>query len=43
MNRYKEITFQAEETRDPLEIIAEIEALDEQISTALTLLKDALK
>ena len=43
MNRYKEITFQEEETRDPLEIIAEIEALDEQISTALTLLKDALK
>lgn len=43
MNRYKEIAFTAEETRDPLEIIAEIEALDEQISAALAALKEELK
>ena len=43
MNRYKEIAFEAEETRDPLEIIAEIEALDTQISAALSALKEELQ
>ena len=43
INRYKEITFEAEETRDPLETIAEIEALDEQILAALSALKEELQ
>lgn len=43
MNRYKEIVFEAEATRDPLEIIAEIEDLDEQISAMLAALKGTLK
>ena len=42
MNRYKEIVFEQEETRDPKEIIAEIEALDTQIAGALAELKGML-
>lgn len=42
MNRYKEIIFEAEETRDPLEIIAEIEELDKEIAAGLADLKKML-
>ncbi|WP_047260665.1 class I SAM-dependent DNA methyltransferase [Corynebacterium uterequi] len=42
MNRYKEIVVDDAETRDPLEIIAEIEALDEQIAQGLAELKAML-
>ena len=35
MNRYKEIVFEDEETRDPQEIFDEIAALDEEIAEAL--------
>lgn len=35
MNRYKEIVFEDEETRDPQEILDEIAALDNEISEAL--------
>lgn len=43
MNRYKKIVFDTEETRDPLEIIAEMEEIDVQISAALAELKEALQ
>lgn len=39
MNRYKEIVFEDVETREPMEIIAEIEALDAQIATGMAQLK----
>ncbi|QPK80011.1 SAM-dependent DNA methyltransferase [Corynebacterium lizhenjunii] len=42
MNRYKEIILEATETRDPLEIIAEIEALDHNIAAGLAKLKTML-
>ncbi|WP_293769387.1 class I SAM-dependent DNA methyltransferase [uncultured Corynebacterium sp.] len=42
MNRYKEIVLEAQETRDPLEIIAEIEALDHDIARGLANLKAML-
>ena len=42
MNRYKEIVFEDVETRDPLEIIAEIEALDVEIAAGMKELKDLL-
>lgn len=43
MNRYKEIISKAEETREPLEIIAEIEKIDAQISATLASLKEELQ
>lgn len=43
MNRYKEIVFEAEDTRDPLEIIAEIRALDAEIAAGLDELESMLK
>ena len=42
MNRYKEIVFEDVETRDPLEIIAEIEALDVEIAAGMKELKELL-
>ena len=42
MNRYKEFVFEDVETRDPLEIIAEIEALDSEITKGLAELKSLL-
>ncbi|KAB1501317.1 SAM-dependent DNA methyltransferase [Corynebacterium sp. 320] len=42
MNRYKEIILEATETRDPLEIIAEIETLDQDIAAGLAKLKAML-
>lgn len=42
MNRYKEITFDAEETREPAEIVAEIEELDTKITTSLARLKEMI-
>lgn len=42
MNRYKEIVLEAEETRDPMDIIAEIEELDRDISQGLANLKAML-
>lgn len=39
MNRYKEIVFETEETRDPQDILADIDALDAQIATAMSTLK----
>ncbi|STC99792.1 HsdM family class I SAM-dependent methyltransferase [Corynebacterium renale] len=42
MNRYKEIAFDAEETREPAEIIAEIEELDEKIAASLARLKEMI-
>lgn len=43
MNRYKEIVFDAEATRDPLEIIAEIKELDAEIATGLNKLEAMLQ
>lgn len=43
INRYKEIVFEDVEHRDPLEIIAEIEALNEQIAKGTAELKEMLK
>ena len=42
MNRYKEIVLEAEETRDPMDIIAEIEELDRDIAQGLANLKALL-
>ncbi|MDO5029957.1 MAG: class I SAM-dependent DNA methyltransferase [Corynebacterium sp.] len=39
MNRYKEIVFEDVETRDPMEIIADIEALDVEIAKGMAELK----
>ena len=43
LNRYKEIEYDEVEHRDPLEIIADIEALETQIAVGLTELKAMLK
>lgn len=43
MNRYKEIVFDAEDTRDPLEIITEIKELDAEISVGLSKLEAMLQ
>ncbi|STC69150.1 type I restriction-modification system, methyltransferase subunit [Corynebacterium pilosum] len=43
MNRYKEIVLDAEETRNPLEILAEIKELDTKISSGLADLEAMLK
>lgn len=43
MNRYKEIVFDAEDTRDPLEIIAEIKELDQEIAAGLSKLETMLQ
>lgn len=43
MNRYKEIVFAAEDTRDPLEIIAEIKELDAEIADGLSKLEAMLQ
>ncbi|TVS22988.1 SAM-dependent DNA methyltransferase [Corynebacterium sanguinis] len=43
MNRYKEIVFDAEDTRDPLEIIAEIKDLDAKITDGLSKLEATLQ
>ncbi|WP_257202539.1 class I SAM-dependent DNA methyltransferase [Corynebacterium cystitidis] len=43
MNRYKEIVLNAEETRDPLEILAEIKDLDAEITSGLADLEAMLK
>ena len=42
MNRYKEIVFEDAETRDPLDIIADIEALDQEIAANMAALKELL-
>ncbi|WP_200170847.1 type I restriction-modification system subunit M [Tomitella cavernea] len=42
INRYKEIVFEEEEHRPPLEIIAEIEELGEEIATGIAELKGML-
>lgn len=42
MNRYKEIVLDVEETRDPMDIIAEIEELDRDITQGLANLKAML-
>ena len=42
MNRYKEIVLEAQETRDPMDIIAEIEELDRDITQGLANLKAML-
>lgn len=42
MNRYKEIVFEDVETRDPLDIIADIEALDQEIATNMAAVKKLL-
>lgn len=42
MNRYKEIVFEDEETRDPQEIFDDIEALDGEIAKALAKVRDLL-
>jgi len=42
INRYKEIVFEEVETRDPLEIIAELEELETEIATGLAELKAML-
>lgn len=42
MNRYKEIVLEAQETRDPMDIIAEIEELDRDIVQGLANLKSML-
>ena len=39
MNRYKEIVFETEETRDPQDILADIDALDAEIADAMSTLK----
>lgn len=43
INRYKEIVYEEVEHRDPLEIIAEIEVLNEQIAKGTAELKEMLK
>ena len=43
LNRYKEVVYDEEEHRDPLEIIADIEALDAEIAKGLDDLKAMLK
>lgn len=43
LNRYKEIEVQEEEHRDPLEIIAEIRALEQEIAAGLDELEGMLK
>ncbi|MGO1463988.1 MAG: type I restriction-modification system subunit M [Candidatus Corynebacterium faecigallinarum] len=43
INRYKEIEFEEVEHRDPLEILAEIEVLNEQIAQGTAELKEMLK
>ncbi|GAA1818349.1 type I restriction-modification system subunit M [Nesterenkonia flava] len=43
INRYKEIVFEEEDPQDPLEIIAELEKLDDEIRQGLTDLKEMLK
>ena len=42
MNRYKEIIFEDEETRDPQEILDDIVALDGEITEALAKVRDLL-
>lgn len=42
MNRYKEIVLEQQETRDPLDIIKDIEHLDQQIAAGLQQLKAML-
>lgn len=42
MNRYKEITFEDEETRDPQEILDDIAALDDEIAEALAKVRGLL-
>ena len=42
MNRYKEIVFEDEETRDPQEILDDITALDGEIAEALAKVRDLL-
>lgn len=42
MNRYKEIVFEDEETRDPQEILDDIAALDGEIAEALAKVRDLL-
>lgn len=43
MNRYKDIVFDAEDTRDPLEIIAEIKEMDIKIAAGLNKLEAMLQ
>lgn len=43
INRYKEVVFEEEEHQDPMEIIAELEKLDEEIRQGLADLKEMLK
>lgn len=43
MNRYKEIVFEAEDTRDPLEIIEELKDLDATITKGLSELEQMLR
>ena len=43
LNRYKEIVVEEVEHRDPLEIIAEIETLDDEIRAGLAELKEMLR
>ena len=43
MNRYKEIIFDAEDTRDPREIIAEIREIDAEIAAELSKLEAMLQ
>ena len=43
LNRYKEIVFGAEDTRDPLEIIAEIKELDAEIAAGMGKLEAMLQ
>ncbi|GAB3690975.1 type I restriction-modification system subunit M [Corynebacterium nasicanis] len=43
MNRYKEIVFEATETRDPLDILADIHALDAEIAAGLDELEQMLR
>ena len=42
MNRYKEIVFEDEETRDPQKILDDIAALDGEIAEALAKVRDLL-
>ena len=42
INRYKEIVFEDEETRDPQEILDDIAALDGEIAEALAKVRDLL-
>ena len=42
MNRYKEIVFEDEKTRDPQEILDDIAALDDEIAEALAKVRDLL-